>query len=346
MKHGVALRVMVLLSAMTAVTQFCSCGSAGSSGGIVPQPFNQYSAVVATDMNGDGKLDIATCYSRVAGPPPHPGTVAIFFQDPANPGRFFPPVTYPVGDDSVSIAVGDLNADGNPDIVTANTRVSALGAGSNSISVLLQDGNHLGRFLPAAAYSSSNVVNAVLIADLNGDGQPDLAVADSSGISILLQSSANPGTFVPGRPIGVTGGVASIAIGDVNGDHLPDLVAANGSDALVFLANPTSPGNFMAPASYPVGQQAIFVALGGLNGDGKPDLIVADEGLPSSGTPSGVHVLLQDAAAPGTFLSPADYGSGPDRACGHPFALRSRQFLLRWPCTGLHHLGHEPAGRG
>jgi len=91
-------------------------------------------------------MDIATCYATVNGAPPHPGTVAIFLQDPSNPGKFLPPATFSVGNDPVSIAVADLNGDSKPDIMTANTMLSATGAGSNSVSVLLQDSSHPGQF--------------------------------------------------------------------------------------------------------------------------------------------------------------------------------------------------------
>ena len=301
------LRFFALIVSMMAIASLWACG--GGGGGTIGSiaPFNFYTAVVVADLNGDSKMDIAACYARVAGAPPHPGTVVIFIQDPANPGRFLPPATYAVGDDPVSIAVADLNGDGKPDIVAANTMLSATGAGSNSVSVLLQDSSHPGQFLPAASYTSSNIINSVAIGDLNGDGRPDLAIADSAGISVLLNNSANPGTFVPGNSVQISGGAGSVAIGDVNGDSLPDLVVANSVNVQVVLADPSSPGNFWTPVSYQAGQQPIFVALGDLNGDGKPDLAVADEGSPSGATLFGVHVLLQNSAAPGTFLAPGNY---------------------------------------
>ena len=212
------LRFFALMVSMMAIASLCACGggSGSGSGGIT---FNDYTAVVVADLNGDGKMDIATCYSTVNGAPPHPGTVAIFIQDPANPGKFLPPATYAFGNDPVSIAVADLNGDGKPDIVTANTMLSATGAGSNSVSVLIQDANHPGQFLTAASYNSANIINSVAIGDLNGDGRPDLAIADSAGISVLLNNSANPGTFVPGNSVQISGGAGSVAIGDVNGDR-------------------------------------------------------------------------------------------------------------------------------
>src|SRR5207245_1217112 len=166
------VRLSLLITSMMAVASLCACGGGGGSGsgGL---NFKDYTAVMVADLNGDGKMDIATCYSTVSGAPPHPGTVAIFIQDVANPGTILPPVTCAVGNDPVSIAVADLNGDGRPDIVTANTMLSGTGAGSNSVSVLLQDSSHTGQFLPAASYTSANIINSVAIGDLNGDGRPD-----------------------------------------------------------------------------------------------------------------------------------------------------------------------------
>lgn len=302
--------LFILLLPIAALHLVACGGRTNGVGSVSLPPFNLYSSIAIADLDGDGKMDVATCYARIAGAPPHPGTVAIFLQDPANPGKFLSPATYAVGNDPVSIAVGDLNGDGKPDIVTANTVLSAAGVGTDSISVLLQDPSHPGQFLPAATYNSANTINSVAIGDINGDGRPDLVVADSHGISILLQSSSSPGTFVPGNSLSVPCCTASVAISDVNGDNHPDLIVANGVNVLVFLADPTTPGSFLPAASYSAGQQPIFVAVADLNGDGKPDVAVADLGSPSNGTTTGAHVLLQDPAAPGTFLPAVDYSTG------------------------------------
>lgn len=292
------------------IVPLIACNGANAPGQISSgQSFNLYTSVVAVDLNGDGALDIATCYSHVSGSPPHSGTVAVFLQDPAHPGKFQARTSYTVGSDPFQIVVADLNGDGHPDLITANTQLGTPGAGSNTISVLLQDPNNPGHFLPATNYASSNVVNAVAVADLNGDGLPDLAIADSSGISFLLQSSSQPGTFVSGNGISIPGGDAFVAISDVNGDGVPDLIAATDTNVEVFLANAAAHGTFAAPDIYTVGQQPIFVAVADLNGDGKPDLAVNDIG-PNGGTTTGLHVLLQDTSNPGKFLPATDYSTG------------------------------------
>jgi hypothetical protein len=280
---------------------FPGCGSGGSSSGGGNTLL--YTSLALADFNGDGKLDLATCYTVVGtGSNAHRGTVQVLLQDSAHPGKFLAPANYPVGNDPFTIAVGDLNGDGKPDIVTANASTT----NPNGVSVVLQNGN--GQFLPAASYSTGNVVNSVAIGDVNGDGRADLIVADAGGVSILLQNSASPGTFTAAGTVSITGGASSAAVSDVNGDGVPDLVAANGANVFVFLGNASALGTFLPAATYRSGQQPIFVAVADLNGDGKPDIAVADEGLPT--TTTGVHVLLQDPSSPGTFQAPTDYVTG------------------------------------
>ena len=96
------------------------------------------------------------------------------------------------------MAVGDLNGDQLPDLVVANLSPSATG----SVSVLLQDAAHPGTFLAAANYAALGQPLSVVIADLNGDGHPDIALADGPAAGVLLQDGALPGTFGPATTVG------------------------------------------------------------------------------------------------------------------------------------------------
>jgi hypothetical protein len=301
--------VRLLVSATTLFFLGCvvSCGG----GRAVLPPFNAYWSCAVADLNGDGKLDIAVSYSKFTTTPPHPGAVAIYLQDPSKPGTFLPPVTYDVGNDPVAVAVADLNGDGKLDIVTANTILSADGNGSSSVSVLLQDPANPGRFLPAVNYPTGFSPVGVAIGDLNGDGKPDLAVADTTGISILLQNPAASGQFLPLRtiPIG-QGGSSAVAIADLNGDGRADLVAT-ASDALVYLQDPSLPGNFLAPVHYTVGAQPAAIAIADFNADGFPDLAIANLGSPDGiSVHASLSVLLQSPAGAGSFLPATSYSTG------------------------------------
>ena len=238
-----------------ALAGITACGHLGASGdgaSALP-PFNSYTSCAVADFNGDGKLDVVVSYSRIASAPPHPGEVAVYLQDPAHSGSFLAPENYNVGNDPVALAAGDLNGDGKPDLVSVNTILNADGTGSSSVSVLLQDPSHAGQFLSATQYPTGFAPVGVAIGDLNGDGRPDLAVADTTGISILLQSSAAAGQFLPLITIAVgSGGTTGVAIADLNGDGKADIVAT-GSDLIILMQDPTSPGSFLGPAHYTIG---------------------------------------------------------------------------------------------
>lgn len=135
-------------------------------------------------------------------------------------GRFGEPASFAVGYDARSLTSGDFDHDGNPDIAVANG-VAA------SISVLRGYGN--GSFAPAIDYpvSDSGWVsaepNSIVAADLDRDGNLDLAVADFRLNAVeLLRGNAN-GVFDAPQIIPVESSPSTIAAADFNGDGSPDL---------------------------------------------------------------------------------------------------------------------------
>lgn len=299
---------------LAALVNLLSCGGRGPGSAdtskVLPD-FNSYSSVAAVDLNNDGQLDIAVAYSRMSGAPPHPGWVAIYLQEAGKPGSFLSPATYSVGNDPVALAVADLNSDGQPDIVTANTIMNANGTGSSNVSVLLQDSAHPGHFLPAVNYPTGFSPVDVAIGDLNGDGLPDLAVADTSGISILFQNPAAPGQFLPLKTIAVgSGGTSAVAIADLNGDGRADLAATTATGVNVYRQDPARPGAFQTADSYLVGAQPYALLAQDLDADGRPDIAVANLGSPDGRTPASLSVLLQDPIRSGSFLPATSYAAG------------------------------------
>lgn len=264
-------------------------------------------ALVAGDLNGDGKPDLVSVNTIMNASGTGDSSVSVLLQDPANVGKFLSATDYPTGFSPVSVAIGDLNGDGRPDLAVSDT---------TGISILLQSSTAAGQFLPLTTVAVPNGgTSSIAIADLNGDGKPDL-IATASDLNIFTQNPSSPGNFL--SPVHYTVGAQpiSIAVEDFNADGHLDLAIANlGSpdgtttpaSVSVLLQNPAAAGNFLPATNYATGTYSLMITAADLNGDGRPDLVVANMGTYTGGT---VSVLLQDSA--GAFQPATDYpDSGP-----------------------------------
>src|SRR5439155_1666549 len=115
-------------------------------------------------------------------------------------GQFLAPALLSTGSTSApSVAVADLNGDGKPDVVAATSDASD---NNGAVYVFYQSATSPGTFLAARVFPAGAQPQAVRIADLNGDGQPDIAVADSTSATIMLQYATAPGTFAAATQVG------------------------------------------------------------------------------------------------------------------------------------------------
>lgn len=192
------------------------------------------------------------------------GDYEIFAVNPDGTG-FAPATSYATGDGPVSVAIGDLNGDGNPDLATANLYTGTL-------SVLLSGGD--GTFGPKRTYRTGGDPRAVAIRDLNGDLKPDAVTVSSDASIVTVRLNRGDGTFQAGRGYPVAGAVA-VGIGDLNGDGAPDVVTANRTSTVSVFLNRGN-GRLRGAREYRTGLEPVSVALGDLSGDGKPDLVTAN----------------------------------------------------------------------
>jgi hypothetical protein len=163
----------------------------------------------------------------------------------------------------------------------------------------------------------------VAVGDLNGDGLPDLVLANKLSDSVsVLRNTTTPGAMIPtfaakqdfaagSRPV-------AVVIGDLNGDGLPDLAVVNSyGNSVSTLVNQTARGatsfSFAPKHDFPVGTNPQHTAIRDLNGDGKLDLVVANDD--ARGAANTVSVLL-NTTAPGsaalTFVPQQTFATGSE----------------------------------
>jgi hypothetical protein len=171
------------------------------------------SAVAVGDFNGDGKPDIVVANSGVA---MSGDSVGVLLN---NGNGTFAAQTYTVGGSPTSVAIGDFNRDGKPDIVTANA--------NGTVSVLLNNGT--GAFGTAQNYTLGGPANSVAVGDFNHDGYLDVAAAGSTETDLLLNNGN--GTFGAYQEVGPAG--SNVVAADFNGDGFPDLAQIDPSQASI-----------------------------------------------------------------------------------------------------------------
>jgi hypothetical protein len=170
-------------------------------------------------------------------------------------GNFTPTAVSPsTGSGPVSMAIADFNGDGNLDLaVPSDCGASGTCTTNGAVTILLGDGT--GNFTAGTSMAATGLrPYGIVVGDFNGDGKPDLAIAnnDSNTVSVLLGDGA--GNFTPIASPLVTGpGPVFPAVGDFNNDGRLDIVVPNsGSDTIsVFLAagSPAGPAITITPSS-------------------------------------------------------------------------------------------------
>jgi hypothetical protein len=242
------------------------------------------------DVNHDAKPDIIVANIEDE-------TVTVLLGD--GEGKFTPAPGSPFacGQNPNDIAVGDMNGDGNPDLIIADTQTPY-------ITMLL--GNGQGGFAPSPhspfATASRPHVHGVAVGGFMGDGKLSV-VTDSwgDGKIILLQGDGHGNLLTAGKSFDADiHSDQGVRAADFNGDGKLDVVMTNQRDGAVGLMLGDGKGGFTkAPHSpFPAVQVAFAFTAGDVNGDGIPDVAVMpyDRDLTDS-RQLGVAILLGDGKA-------------------------------------------------
>ena len=172
-----------------------------------------------------------------------------------------------------NLVVGDLNNDHLADLIVSCEQ-------DRKLTVLLATSGREERFRPSNPISLPDPPGNMVLGDVNGDNNLDLAIDshDSYGVVLLLGDGKGGLALAPNSPIVMKEGrhphTHGLALGDMNGDRKLDLITANNADNDVTISFGDGRGLFTrAPAAFAVGPSPYPFTLADVNNDGRLDII-------------------------------------------------------------------------
>jgi len=204
----------------------------------------------------------------------------------------------------ISIAAGDLNRDGFPDLAV----VSSDGGGAYPfVSYALGNGD--GTFRQWQIGPATTAPGCVLLADVTGNRKLDALTTDAISSDMDIAFGNGKGGFSSNEDIKNVGPIY-LAVADVNHDGIPDVVGSGGGPDSVFVMLGQGNKKFSQPMTFPSGGNSPSgVAVGDLNHDGIPDMVVANSG-DLFGKLENLSVLL--GRGKGKLGQPQTYNAGPN----------------------------------
>ncbi len=302
-KSELALADYASGGAGTKVSVFLNTSTSGSVSFAPKVDFTVGSGVIDLkmgDINGDGKLDLATVnYGS--------GTISIL-KNTSSIGAisFATKVDFVTGTSPRSISLADFDGDGKLDMTVANSSASSISTFKNTGTIVTIS------FAAKVDLSCGFSPQCVSTGDVDDDGKIDIAVANYNSNTISLYrniSTVGTVTFSPNIDFATGANPRNVALGDLDGDGLLDLaVANNGANTLSLLRNTGTPGtiSFAPKVDFATATGPFCVSINDIDGDGFPDVSLACTG-------STVVSVLKNASTIGTFnFQPKDdFSAGP-----------------------------------
>ena len=189
--------------------------SLGRRFAVGPMP---YQRLRSADVNRDGKPDLLTTNFEGS-------SVSVLLGDGKGGFTNAPGSPFPAGRSPFCQAIADVNGDGRLDLVIGGFSGHPEDASADGVSILLGDGGGAFRLLAGSPFAAGRTPVAVVVGDLNGDGAPEIAVANMAGDTLTVLARGPNGRYRTMATIPASGAEA-VAIGDLNHDGKGDLVIA------------------------------------------------------------------------------------------------------------------------
>ena len=273
--------------------------------------------IAVGDLDGDGKLDFVA-------PNWQSSTISVFRNTSTtgaiNSASFAAKVDFTAGTNPSTVSIADLDGDGRPDLIVPNY-------GSNTVSVYRNIGTGgsvtTGTFAGKVDFIAGSGPMEAVVADLDGDGKPDMAVTNKLANTVsVFRNTSTTGTMSFSSKVDLTlgSGPYGVVAADMDGDGKLDLVVTNsGSNTVSVLRNVSTSGtittaSFSTRVDFATGSAPADMAVADLDGDGRLDLAVAN-------TNSNTVSVFRNSGTSGSITS-GSFASKVDFATAAvPFAV-------------------------
>lgn len=203
---------------LAAIAVLASCGDSGTASPFGPPVASDLGGSPRSlrwaDFDGDGRLDLAFALGG-----------AVWIAQGNGDGTLRRPNAVGASGSARFVAIGDLDADGRPDLVVLDCPSSQCEAAATLLTAL---GNGDGNFQPAVAHSSVTDALALAVGDLDGDGRADVILSHADGAVSTLPGKGDGTLGAPVRhptlPSPTSLSASWVEVADVDGDRSPDLV--------------------------------------------------------------------------------------------------------------------------
>jgi FG-GAP-like repeat len=252
-------------------------------------------SMVAADFQGNGKPDLVIADYGFSS-----GTMLLVLTNNGF-GAFGSNTTLVVGEGPESVIATDINGDGKPDLISANSQ-------DNTLTVLTNNG--AGGFGTNTTLWEGENPDCVVAADVNGDGRMDLIGGDRfTGLTLQTQVGFTAYRYAVGNQ------PYSVVAVDVTNENKLALITANSATSTLTMFTNNGSGIFGSNTTFHVGSGPIFLATADINGDNRQDLICVNNGATT------LSILTNNAN--GGFGSNATLVVGTSPTCVAPVDVNS-----------------------